>query len=81
MNLKLKKNYKLCDSNTLAFSNRSTLYVYVFFIFYFEELTGGAKALPDRKESNKSNVDLDALVTKYTEARMRGFCNRYEDDD
>lgn len=71
------------DSNTLTFSNRSTLYVYVFFIFYFEELTGGAKALPDRKESNKSNVDLDALNTEYRKrkARTRRFRYRYEDDD
>lgn len=30
----LKKNYKLCDSNTLTSSNRSTLYVYgLFFLF------------------------------------------------
>lgn len=31
VNLKLKKNYKLCDSSTSTSSNRSTLYVYVIF--------------------------------------------------
>lgn len=50
---------------------------------FFEELIGGAKALPGPKESKKSNVDLDAKNIGYKKpaARRSAFRNPYDYDD
>lgn len=55
--------------------------LFYFILFFFEELIGGAKALPDRKESKKSNVDLDAKNTEYGKPAARRYGLRYPYDD
>lgn len=49
-----------------------------FFFLYIEELIGGAKALPDPKESKKSNVDLDAKNIGYRKPTARRFPYPYD---
>lgn len=57
-------------------------FICLWFVF-FKELIGGAKALPDPKESKKSNVDLDAKNIGYRKpaARRSAFRNPYDYDD
>lgn len=47
---------------------------------FFKELIGGAKALPDRKESKKSNVDLEAKNIGYRKPAARRYDFRNPDD-
>lgn len=44
-------------------------------------MIGGAKALPDRKKSKKSNVDLDAKNNEYRTPAARRYDFRYLYDD
>lgn len=57
-------------------------FICLWFVF-FKEVIGGAKALPDPKESKKSNVDLDAKNIGYRKpaARRSAFRNPYDYDD
>lgn len=51
------------------------------FLFFFKERIRGAKALPDRKESKKSNVDLDEENIEFIKPVVRRFSHRYHYDD